>query len=401
MAIANEVHRETIIMPPSPEAVYHAQRRRSPIKRIKVGLRDTWLLLREFQGILIAFVLTMFVATWSFWSLWNLTPDAPSLRPIEALYFIVTMLFFEPTLDFPDAWYLDTYFFLMPLLGLIFLTLGVADFAILLFNRQARQDQWEASVASLMNNHVIVIGLGHVGIRVVRELVLLEQDIVIVQNSEIEDHFEEARSYEIPIIVGDGRSVETQEKAGVSRAAAVIICTCDDLANLQMASHIRQQRSDIRIVMRMFDDQFARTMAQGFNIDAVISSSGLAAPAFAGAATGTEIVQTFKVEEKVLAMGRIAVKEGSQLDGMTIGEVEEMVDVSVVLLHTVDGHIDIEPDSGYQLTGSDVIAIISEMKSIQQISARLNRVEGEGSQRSNSKLEKPNGEKKRLFLFRR
>ena len=365
-------------MPYSRSETLQATRRKFIGRRIWVTLRDTWLLLREFQIILILFIITLLGAATSFMLLWNSTPDTFNLDPdrlrwIDSMYFIMTMLFLEPTLDFPERPVLDAYFFLVPLLGLVFLTLGVADFAILLFNRRARLDQWEASVASTMHNHIIVVGLGHVGIRVIRELVVLDQDVAVIQRDEHEDHFEEARGYEIPIIRGDARRPETLEKAGIDKAMSIIVCTGDDLANLQVVSAVRNLRPEhLRVVVRMFNDQFARNLAEGLGIDAVISSSAMSAPAFAGAATGTEIVQTFTVEAKSLAMSRIVVKEGSKLDGIDIRSLERSLDLSVVLLHKPGEEVHIEPRGDVILGANDVIAIVAEIPSLRQLSREWN-----------------------------
>jgi Trk K+ transport system NAD-binding subunit len=359
-------------MPYSRSEALHATRRKFIGRRILVTLRDTWLLLREFQIILILFLVTMLGAATSFMLLWNNVPgdlDPEHLRWIDSLYFTMTMLFLEPTLDFPEQPILDAYFFLVPLLGLVFLTLGVADFAILLFNRHARRDEWEASVASTMNNHIIVVGLGHVGIRVVRELVVLDQDVVVIQRDDHEDHFEEARGYEVPVIRGDARRPETLEKAGLMKAMSIIMCTGDDLANLQVVSAVRElRREGIRVVVRMFDDHFARNLAEGLGIDAVISSSAMAAPAFAGAATGTEIVQTFTLENKSLAMSRIVIKHGSKLDGMDVRTLEHNLDLSVVLLHKEGQDVDIEPRGDVVLVADDVIAVVAEIPALRQLS---------------------------------
>lgn len=367
-------------MPYSRAEALQAQRnrRRNVKRRFQATLRDTWLLLKEFRFILLAFNIALLVCAVSFWLLWNATPEHDTIRFIDALYFVMTMLFFEPTIDFPDAWYLDVYFFALPLMGVIFLTLGVADFAVALFNRRSRQDAWEASVASMMNNHIIVIGLGHVGIRVVRELIVQNQDIVVIQRNESEEQIEEARSFEIPIIMGDGRSEETLRKANIENAGCVIICTGDDLANLQMANTIREMNDEVRIVMRMFDDRFASRLTEGLGIDAVISSSAMAAPVFAGAATGTEIMQTFKVADRVLAMGRIIVQAGTRLEGSSIRDVERSLEVSIVLLHTPQGHIDLEPHGDVILQAQDVLSVIAEIPALQVLSREWNNRNGNG-----------------------
>jgi voltage-gated potassium channel len=353
---------------------YH---RRSIRRRLRAAVRDTFVLFREFRVILLIFIVTLLISAAAFMLLWNVAHDAP-LRYADALYFVTTMLFFEPTLDFPREWYLDLFFFLMPALGVAFFARGIADFAVLLFARGARQEEWEEAVASTFNHHIIVVGLGHLGIRVVRELVLLDEPVVIVELDPVGERAEEIRTYDIPLITGDARSLPILQKAGLERADALIICTNDDLANLQIVSRVREVNPGIRLVMRMFDDQFAASIAEHFDLTAVMSSSGLSAPAFAGAATRTEIVQTFKVDDHVLAMGRVEVEPGSRLDGCHVHDVEQELDVSIVL-HQSAGNVDVHPAPGVTLRAGEMIAVVATLPRIKQLANQWNRREsGDG-----------------------
>lgn len=349
----------------APQHQRYPRTRRTPlIKRITVATRDTWLLLREFRAVLFAFIVTLWVSATTFRLLWNLTPGLEHISVIDAVYFIVTMILFEPTLSFPDEWYLEVYFFIMPIFGVIFLTLGVADFAVALFDRRTRFREWELSVASTFVDHIILIGLGHVGMRVLRELVSLGEDVTVIELKEKEENFAEARRLNVPVIHADGRSEDALNQAGLMRAQAVIICTDNDLYNIQIASRIRERTKTVRIVMRLYDDDFGPIMGERFGIDAVISSSALSAPAFAGAATGTEVIHTFTVEDRVLAMGRIEVRPGTKIIGKSIEAVERKFNLNVVMVHMIDGEIDISPEPDYLIRAGDVLAVVSDMESV-------------------------------------
>ncbi|MBN1120353.1 MAG: NAD-binding protein [Anaerolineae bacterium] len=350
-------------------AAYH---RRAIRRRLRASLRDTWVLLREFRVGLVIFTVALLLGAISFQALWNQTYPDNSMRFIEALFQTSALTLMQPTLDFPQEWYLDIYYFLMPLLGVIALATGLADFLPLLFNRRSRHSQWEAAVASTFNDHIIIIGLGHLGIRVVRELVILDEDIVVIEIHEDSPRFVEVREYDIPVITGDARNVDILDAAGIDRAAAVIIATNNDLANLQIASRIRETNRSIRIVMRMFDDQFAEAMADRFEVSAVMSASMMAAPAFAGAAAGTEIVQTFKVGDQVLAMGRVEVQPCSRLDGAAVGSVEDTLDISIVLLQSGDA-VDQSPNDDVVLHSGDVIAVVAGLPQIKDLARNWNR----------------------------
>lgn len=358
-------------MPETCQVMSQELRSRCWRRRWRASARDTWVLLREFRIPLLLFLLALFVGTWSFRILWNRS-QPEMLGATEALYDVLTMIFFQSAVEFPGVWYLDLYFFVMPALGLVLLALGTADFVTLLFNRSSRQAKWEESVASTISDHIIVCGLGRLGLRVVRELVSLDEDVVGIEFKETSPSFAEVRSYDIPILVGDARSAEILEKAGLARAKTIIICTNDDLMNLQIAARIRERSKGIRIVMRMFDDEFARSMADRFDISAVLSASLLAAPAFAGAAIGAEIIQTFKVEDRVLVMGRLQVQPGSRLVGADVSSIEHELDLSIILLQS-GGTIDVHPQPEAALQPGDVIAVVADLPVLKQLASEWNR----------------------------
>src|SRR5688572_24225782 len=116
-----------------PGAMPRQIRRRSPFSRqVRAALRDTIVLMREFRDALIVFTLAVVVGAVAFRSLWKLT--RPPIPFAEALYNVLGMTFFNSPIEFPDEWYLQLYFFLMPAVGLALLARGAADFVTLLFN---------------------------------------------------------------------------------------------------------------------------------------------------------------------------------------------------------------------------------------------------------------------------
>ena len=328
-------------------------------------LRDTWVLVREFRGPLVWFALIVLVGGWSFRALWGLAGNPPKTLA-EAIYDVLALIFFQPSVEFPSAWYLQIYFFLMPVLGLVVLGRGLADFTVMLFNRSLRQGKWEAAVASTFNNHIIVSGLGNVGIRVLRELYAMGEDVVIIEKKEGNPNFEEARECGYPVLVGDARDDALLREAGLERAEAFIVCTNDDLMNVQIAIRVRQINPDVRLVMRMFDDVFAREMTERFHFSAAFSASALAAPAFAGAATGTEILQTFQLAGRTMSLSRLVVCPRSRLASATIGEVENEFDLSIIVWQSGEEADDHPPDDVCLQAGDTltVMATSAEMASL-------------------------------------
>ncbi|MEI8167950.1 MAG: potassium transporter TrkA, partial [Chloroflexales bacterium] len=87
-----------------------------------------------------------------------------------ALYDTMLLLVFNSQSDFPQDVSGRLIFFGVPLFGLFFLLQSVVDFARLLFDKGARREGWQISLASTFRDHVVVCGLGRVGYRVVLQL---------------------------------------------------------------------------------------------------------------------------------------------------------------------------------------------------------------------------------------
>jgi Trk K+ transport system NAD-binding subunit len=337
---------------------------------LRASLRDTVVLLREFRGALLAFAVAL-AAGAVLWRGLSLAAGQPAPPFAEAVYIVLILTFLQASVPFPDVWYLQAFFFVMPVLGLAILARGAADFSVLFFNRRSRGEAWQVAVASTYSDHVVLVGLGHLGFRVARELHNLGQEVVAVERDPQADLLAGVRELGFPIIQADALREDTLRKAGLERASAVILCTSDDVLNLRMALKARALNRQARIIVRLFDDDFAREVSQNFGIDMAFSASALAAPAFAGAATQADISRPITLEGRVLSMGRFVVKARSGLRGQTIGALEQDFDVSVVLYRR-DSAADLHPLPDIVLETGDYLAVFADPPTLARI-ATINR----------------------------
>ena len=116
--------------------------------------------------------------------------------------------------------------------------------------------------------------------------------------------------------IGDARHPEVLEELRLGTARAIVAATSDDLVNLSAALNARAARPDLRVVVRLYDPEFALRVQHGFGIRFTRSVSHLAAPAFAAAAVRSEVVATVPVGDKrVILFARLRVPAGSLLEG--------------------------------------------------------------------------------------
>ena len=324
-------------------------------------LRDTWLLFREFRWPLLAFCVAVGGGGVVYHSLAKHAGE-PVGNTIEAIYHVLGMTFLQPVAEFPQAWYLELFYFLMPLIGIGILAQGIADFGVSLFNRRTRSKDWEMAVASTYSKHLVLVGLGHLGFRVVQNLHQMGEDIVVIEKNPKAELAAGVRGWGIPVIEDDASRQATLEAAGIGRARAIILCTQNDSLNLQVALKARSMNKNIHIVVRIFDDDFAQGLHDQFGFTAM-SATGMAAPAFAAAASGVDITRPIVVEGQALSLARLTIAPLSPLIGLTIGEVESKYEVSVVLLRR-EGQPDIHPAAQRSLESGDVLAILGGPREI-------------------------------------
>ncbi len=264
--------------------------------------------------------------------------------------------FLQPIEEFPQAWYLQSFYFLMPIIGIGILAQGVADFGILFFNRRERGKEWAMAVASTYNKHVVLIGLGHLGFRVVQNLHRLGQDVVVIEINPAADLVATIQDLGIPILADDGIRETALRAAGVEKAQAIILCTQNDSLNLQIALKARGINKNIRVIVRIFDDDFASALHEQFNFKAM-SATGRAAPAFAAAAAGVDMTRPITVEGEELSLASMVIEHGSSIEHATIEEIERDYDISVVLLRRSGEMPDYHPSASRQIAPNDTLAI--------------------------------------------
>jgi Trk K+ transport system NAD-binding subunit len=164
--------------------------------------------------------------------------------------------------------------------------------------------------------HVIVVGGGEIGTRVMGGLHDLGFDVALIDHSGDARGIPFARSLGIAVIVGDAPSERTLRRAGVDTAIALVTATSSDIVNLETALQARSMRGeDLRIVLRLFDDDLAYRVGRTLANTVSRSVSYLAAPAFAAAMLQQRVLRTIPVGRHVLVIADVRVEAGAPTEG--------------------------------------------------------------------------------------
>jgi voltage-gated potassium channel len=339
--------------------------RRSKRLIFRVSLRDTLLLLNEFRTALIVFLFAILGGGLLYFSIARQVGE-PVHNFSEAIYIVLSLAFFQPPVEFPNSPFLEAFFFIMPLVGIGTLALGLADFSYLFFNRRARSKEWEMAIASTLDKHHILVGLGHLGFHVVQHLKgAMNRSMAVIELDPSADLIHAVQEMDIPIIHDDASRESALEAAGVRRAASIILCIQDDAVNLKIALKARSMNPNIRVIVRIFDDDFAQALTAQFGFIA-LSGTGLAAPAFAASATGSEITRPISIEGESLSLARLTVSSGCPIEGKTVGQIEDSYVVSVILVRH-DGQSEFHPTDSHPVVTDDMLAILGRPDKLHQL----------------------------------
>ncbi|MFE2275779.1 NAD-binding protein [Streptomyces sp. NPDC059454] len=177
-----------------------------------------------------------------------------------------------------------------------------------------------------LGGHVVLLGLGKIGTRVLTRLRELHIPVVCVEADPEARGLAVARRLRVPVVLGDVTQEGVLESAKIHRADALLALTSADTTNLEAVLYARSVRPDLRAVLRLYDDDFAKAVyrtlrtAHPSALTRSRSVSHLAAPAFAGAMMGRQILGAIPVERRVLLFAAVVVGGYAQLEGRTVGE---------------------------------------------------------------------------------
>lgn len=337
-------------------------------QRLRLYWRDFRVLLRAFSRPLLIFFGMIVVFGLAYWQLSLLAGVSDPPSAAEALFLVVGMIFFQASSPFPDVWYLQLFFFVMPIIGLAWLSAGAANLGVKLFNRSARGQEWEAALASTFSDHVIVCGTGKLGYRVVLQLLKFGESVVAIEQDTGKPFVSLVQQYDVPVIVGDARRPEVLRRAGLERAAAIVCCTQDDLTNLDIALDAREANPNIKVVLRMFDGDLAAKIERGFGIHTAFSASALAAPAFAAAATRAHIEYSFYVGDTLLHVSQLTVAADSPLVNRLMEDAERTFNMTVIMHHT-GTHMHLHPKHDEVIHAGDTLVVFATLDALGEIGA--------------------------------
>ena len=330
----------------------------------RMAWRETLILVKDFRRPVLIFLIAILGLGLLYHSMARQAGEPLYSLP-EAVYLMLTLAYLQPSGSFPHNSILQIFYFMLPVIGVITLAQEVDEFGVMLFNRRARSKEWEMAVASTFNKHTILVGLGHLGYRVVEQLHARQENVVVIELKPSAQMISAVQAIKIPVIQEDATRPATLEAAGIKRAKTIILATQNDSLNLQIAVKARSYNKDIQVVIRIFDNDFAKSLQEQFGFTA-LSATGMAAPVFAAAAAGADVTNPVSVEGQQLSLARLTISAGSELAGKTIGHVEDNYHLNIILIRH-DHMSEMHPTDGTLINAGDTLAVLGGPDSLNHL----------------------------------
>ncbi|OSC41164.1 NAD-binding protein [Mycobacterium decipiens] len=298
----------------------------------------------------------------------------PGMGWIDALYFstetIATVGYGDFSFGYQPTW-LRLFSVMLMFAGVITTAVLVAFVADLLLSRRFSRSAGRRRVRQL-RNHIIVVGLGAFGIRVVSDLTAAGYDVAVIELDENSRFLSTAAELDVPVIFGDATLPQTLESARVEYARAVAVLTQDDVVNIETGIVLREMlgaramprtnRPGVPLVLRVYDRALGTAVAQRFGFECVRSTVELAAPWFIGAAMGLQVLGTFSVGQLSFMVGGMHVASGSELDGLPMHELSTQT--RVIAITRPDEPVQLHPRRDARLRAADTVYLVGPYREL-------------------------------------
>ncbi len=298
----------------------------------------------------------------------------PKMGWVDAFYFTVETMTTTGYGDFSfvnQPTWLRTFSTLLMFSGVTTTALLVSFVADVLLSRRFVFASARPRVGHL-RNHIVVVGLSGLGMRVVQDLTTAGYDVAVIEQNEENRFLSAVRDLDVPVIFGDATLRQTLQSARVDRARAVAVLTRDDIINIEtgivlaemlgVKTATREHWTEIPLVLRVYDRTLGFAVAQRFGFENVRSTVELAVPYFIGAAIGLQVLGTFSVGQSSFVVGGMQVAAGSELDGLRMFELSTQA--RVIAIVTSNGLLKLHPRRDARLHADDTVYLVGPYREL-------------------------------------
>lgn len=150
-------------------------------------------------------------------------------------------------------------------------------------------------------DHVVIVGLGQVGVRLAIALRSLGIGVIVVERDPAAPNLRLARSAGVPVFTGHAQDVEVLRRVGLCRARAFAAMGADDLDNIEAAIAASTVAPDIPVALRAGESDVIAETRSLFRIGEVRDVSALTALAVTESMAGSAPLAVFAEAHRSVA----------------------------------------------------------------------------------------------------
>jgi Trk K+ transport system NAD-binding subunit len=207
------------------------------------------------------------------------------------------------------------------------------------------------------------------GAKVLEYLKAARMPVVVVDNTCRPD---DPRLLGFHLVSGDCRQRDVLEVAGVAGARGVLVLTGDDLLNITTALTVRSLNAEVRIVLRMFNQDLIGRLGKAIHNVFALSTSLLTAPILALTAVTGQALATFATNHDAESRRQIIdipITPTSALCGRLIHDILAPRDAVVVAHRSASDtgsrwRVLLDVDTDFRLAAGDRLVICGEPRQI-------------------------------------
>lgn len=328
-----------------------------------------------------AIVLTI-VMSGGFWTLTHFTSVTNPVRNgWDALYIITLMAGggIDPEMG-ADAWVRATHAVVVVAGALIIPVVTGAIVQALVARRYALA---EGRIVDTVRDHVIVVGLGNLGTRVVEKLRERRIPVVAVEKDRNAVGIQAARAAGAQVLLGDASRPETLREAEIKYCRALVAMAKQDSQNLETALSGLECKSDLRTVLRIYNPEFAALVRKNLNQNspprsasphASYSAPEVAAASFAAALTEDEILETIPVRGQIAYICEVVISPGGTLDDAPAQAADETGSHRLLAVKRGTGGVRWNPDAAFRMRAGDKLLVLATRPGLEEIMHRCRPV---------------------------
>ena len=224
-----------------------------------------------------------------------------------------------------------------------------------------------------MSGHYIVCGSGATGYAVIRELVNTKRPVVAIEIHEerfnrLQEHFPE-----LPVLQEDFTDDQVLMRAGIERAAGIVICTAIDKDALVTTITARQLNPRLRIIARAVTERSIERLSHA-GADGVVSPALIGGMRMASELVRPAVVgfldRMLKDRDRNLRVEEVLVPEHSAFNGRMIGDLNAHARTNCLILamRRTSGDYIYNPTDSTRLDGGAILIVMGDPDGVRALS---------------------------------